>query len=142
MQSMKNQSLLVAKNLSEGCVTWPLKSDQVVISFGMLKMGVINALFKLTSASLFRKRFTRSSPSFKLTAIMSGVQPDPSFNDQPRCHRMQLQSWTCLNVRIKIFPGGKELCDIQMSVRRCPVNWASFIVILLDGKLRICLSIK
>lgn len=37
-------------------------------------------LVSLISAPLFNRRLTRASPSLRLTAIIRGVQPAPSYN--------------------------------------------------------------
>jgi hypothetical protein len=62
---------------------WPLKSGNELTGASWegrgLGFGIGNELVALTSASFRRKRLTRSSPSLRLTAIINGVQPEPSW---------------------------------------------------------------
>lgn len=58
--------------------TWSLKSGRCELSDGKCGARKGNVLLAFTSASFFSNRFTMSSPSLRLTAIMSGVHPDPS----------------------------------------------------------------
>src|SRR5438128_1975006 len=61
--------------------TWPLLSGwiELVRNSEREQLGDASILFMLTSAPFRRSSSTISSASLRLAAIMSGVQPEPSY---------------------------------------------------------------
>lgn len=99
-------------------------------------------LFMLTSALFRRSMSTISSASFRLAAIMSGVQPDPSwkFNVNSGTSRSSmLQFVSYLRIYIKIFALNKQRDNRKPVVRHGPVERQTVILISTGPELRICL---